>query len=155
MSGFFAHFLTNWAIILLIVYFKWFFFFLYILDNCTLSDMSFAKVSPSLWLVFPFYWHWFLQNRRFWLQWTLKSESESHSVVSNSLRPHGLYSPWNSPGHNTGVDSLSLLQRIFPIQGLNPGLPQCRQADSLPAKPQGKPISYWSSVNFFLGASFV
>ena len=26
-----------------------------------------------------------------------KSESESHSVVSDSLQPHGLYSPWNSP----------------------------------------------------------
>ena len=50
------------------------------------------------------------------------SESESHSVVSNSLWPHGLYSPWNSPGQNTGVGSLSLLQRIFPTQGLNPGL---------------------------------
>ena len=54
-------------------------------------------------------------------------ESESLSVVSNSLQPHGLYSPWNSPGLNTGVDSLSLLQRILPIQGSNPNLPHCRQ----------------------------
>ena len=45
--------------------------------------------------------------------------SESHSVVSDSLWPHGLYSPWNSPGQNT---FLSLLQGIFPTQGLNPGL---------------------------------
>ena len=54
---------------------------------------------------------------------------ESHSVVSHScsLRLHGLYSPWNSPGQNTGVGSLSLLQGIFPIQGLNPGLLHCRQ----------------------------
>ena len=37
------------------------------------------------------------------------SESESHSVVSNSVWPHGLYSPWNSPGQNTGVGSLCLL----------------------------------------------
>ena len=44
-----------------------------------------------------------------------------------TLWPHGLYGPWNSPGHNTGVDSLSLLQGIFPIQGSNPGLPHCRQ----------------------------
>ena len=43
-------------------------------------------------------------------------ESESHSVVSDSLQPHGLCSPWNSPGQNTGVGSLSLLQRIFPTQ---------------------------------------
>ena len=53
--------------------------------------------------------------------------SESRSVVSNSLRPHGLYSPRNSPGQNTGVGRLFLLQRIFPTQGSNPGLPHCRQ----------------------------
>ena len=54
-------------------------------------------------------------------------ESESHSVVSNSLQPHGLNSPWNSPGQNTGVGSLSLLQGIFPTQGLNPGPLHCRR----------------------------
>ena len=47
--------------------------------------------------------------------------------MSDSLRPHGLHSPWNSLGQNTGVGSLSLLQGIFPTQGLNPGLPHCRQ----------------------------
>ena len=68
------------------------------------------------------------------LQWQADSlplshlgESESRSVLSDSLRPHGLYSPWNSPGQNTGVGSLSLLQGIFPTQGLNPGLLHCRQ----------------------------
>ena len=40
---------------------------------------------------------------------------------------HGLYSPWNSPGRNTGLGSLSLLQGIFPTQGSNPGLLHCRQ----------------------------
>ena len=49
-------------------------------------------------------------------------ESESHSVVSDSLQPHGLYSPWNSPGQNTRVGCLSLLQGIFPTQGSNLGL---------------------------------
>ena len=53
-------------------------------------------------------------------------ESESCSVMSNSLWHHGLYSPWNSPGQNAGVGSLSLLQGIFPTQGSNPGLPHCR-----------------------------
>ena len=48
-------------------------------------------------------------------------------VMSDSLRSHGLYSPWNSPCQNTGVGSLSLLQGIFPTQGSNPGLPHCRQ----------------------------
>ena len=55
------------------------------------------------------------------------SESESRSLVSDSLWPHGLYSPWNSPGQNTGVGSLSLLQGIVPTQGSNPGLPYCRR----------------------------
>ena len=40
------------------------------------------------------------------------------SVVSDSLWPHGLYRPWNSPGQNTGVGCFSLLQGIFPTQGL-------------------------------------
>ena len=52
---------------------------------------------------------------------------ESHSVVSDSLWPRGLYSPWNSLGQNTGVNSLSLLQEIFPTRGLNPSLPHCSQ----------------------------
>ena len=36
-------------------------------------------------------------------------------------------SPWYSPGQNTGVGIISLLQGIFPTQGSNPGLPHCRQ----------------------------
>ena len=60
-------------------------------------------------------------------QWTKReSESESRSVVSNSLRPHGLHSPWNCPGQNTGVGSLSLLHGILQTQGSNPGIPHCR-----------------------------
>ena len=43
-----------------------------------------------------------------------------------TLRPYGLYSPWNSPGQNTGVGSLSLLQGIFPIQESKRGLLHCR-----------------------------
>ena len=52
--------------------------------------------------------------------------SEICSIVSDSLWPHGLYSPWNSPGQNTGVCSCSLLQGIFPTQGSNPGLLYCK-----------------------------
>ena len=49
-------------------------------------------------------------------------ESESLSDVQLFVT-HGLYSPWNSPGQNTGVGSLSLLQGIFPTQAVNQGLP--------------------------------
>ena len=55
-----------------------------------------------------------------------ESGSESCSVMSDSLWPQGLYSPWNSPGQNTGVGSLSLLQGIFPTQRSNPGILHCR-----------------------------
>ena len=58
---------------------------------------------------------------------TGEGEDESCSVVSDSLRPHGLYSPWNSLDQNTGVGSLSLFQRIFPAQESNQDLLNCRQ----------------------------
>ena len=48
------------------------------------------------------------------------------------------YSPSNSPGQNTGVSGLSLLQVIFPTQGSEPRSPTL-QADSLPAESQGSP----------------
>ena len=65
-------------------------------------------------------------------------ENVNHSVVSNSLQPHGLYSPWYSLGQNTGVGSLSLLRGIFPNPGIKLRSPTL-QADSLPSEPQGKP----------------
>ena len=43
--------------------------------------------------------------------------NESCSLVSDSLQPHRLYSPWDSPGQSTGAGSLSLLQGIFPTWG--------------------------------------
>ena len=93
-----------------------------------------------------------------------EKESESHSVVSNSLWPHGLYSPWNGdlpypgieprppalqmdsllaerPGKpkNTRMASLFLLHGIFLTQGLNQAS-LALQADSLLAELSGKPL---------------
>ena len=48
--------------------------------------------------------------------------SSKYNGSAMTLWPHGLYSPWNSPGQNIGMGSLSLLQGIFPTQGSNPGL---------------------------------
>ena len=69
----------------------------------------------------------YLRHRGIFFYSSQHSESESCSVMSDSLWPHGLYSSWNSSGQNTGVGSHSLLQGIFPIQGSNPGLPRCRR----------------------------
>ena len=68
-----------------------------------------------------------------------RSESESHSVVSSSLRPHGLYSTWNSPGQNIGVGCHFFLQGIFltPGTGLTcPALPDRFFATEAPGKTQ-------------------
>ena len=67
-----------------------------------------------------------------------ESESESHSVVSNSLQTRGLYTPWNSPAQNTVVGSLSLSLGDLPNPGIKPRSPTL-QVDSLPAEPQRKP----------------
>ena len=73
----------------------------------------------------------------------VKSESINHSVVSDSLRLHGLQSarllfPWNSAGKNNGVGSQfpSLGNLLDP--GMEPGS-SALQADSLSSQPPGKP----------------
>ena len=82
------------------------------------------------------------------------SESESSSVVSDSLWPHGLYRSWNPPGQNTEVGSLSLLQGIFPTQGSNPSLPHCRQI-LYQLNHKGSPrILEWVASLFSSGSSW-
>ena len=80
--------------------------------------------------------------------------SESRSVMSDSLwESMGLYSPWHSPGQNTGVGSLSLLQGIFPTHGLNPGLLHCRQI-LYQLSHKGRPrILEWVAYPFSSGSS--
>ena len=80
-------------------------------------------------------------------------ESESCLVMSDSLPPHGLYSPWNSPGQNTGVGSLSLLQGIFPTQGLNPGLLHCRWIFYQLSHEGSPSILEWVAYPFSSGSS--
>ena len=84
---------------------------------------------------------------------TFQSESESHSVVPDSLRPRGLYSPWISPAHNTGVGSRSLLQGIFPTQESNPGLLHCRWILYQPTHKGSPRILEWAAYLFSSGSS--
>ena len=58
--------------------------------------------------------------------------------MSDSLQPRGLYSPWSSPGQNTGVSGLSLSPGDLPNPGIEPGCPAL-QADSLSTELQEKP----------------
>ena len=85
---------------------------------------------------------------------SVKSETVSHSILSDSSRAHGLQParllcPWDSPGKNTGVGRHSLLQGIFPTQGSNTCLLRLMhwQANSLPTEPLGKPHFIYLSVH--------
>ena len=73
--------------------------------------------------------------------------------MSDSLRPHRLYSPWNSPGQNTGVGSCSLLQGIFQTQRLNPGLPHCRRILYHLSHQGSSRILEWVAYPFSRGSS--
>ena len=61
------------------------------------------------------------------LKYVHESENERFSVMSDSLQPCGLYSPWHFLGKNTGVGSLSPLQGIFLTQESNQSLLHFRQ----------------------------
>ena len=78
-------------------------------------------------------------------------KSERWSVMSNSLPPHGPYSPWSYLGQNTGVGSLSFLQRIFPTQGLNPGLLHCRWILNQLSHKGSPRILEWVAYPFSVG----
>ena len=88
------------------------------------------------------------------MPWRDSKEKVKVTQLRPTLRLHELYSPWNSPGQNTGVGSLSLLQGIFPTQGLNPGLPYCRWI-LYQLSHQGSPrILEWVAFSFSSGSSW-
>ena len=75
--------------------------------------------------------------------------------MSDSLWPHGLYSPWNSPGQNTGVVSRFLPQGNVPTQGLNPGLLHCRQILYQLSHMGSARILEWVAYPFSRGSSWL
>ena len=88
-------------------------------NNCLLLFKSERKRFLSGWggeqMQKRFSRKWYAQiNSRGLFEIRLVKESESYSIMSYSLRPHGVHSPWVSPDQNTGVGSCPLLQGIFP-----------------------------------------
>ena len=79
----------------------------------------------------------------------MRTHACAHSVISGSLRPHGLWPtrllcPWDFPVKNTGVGSHFLLQQIFLTQGSNPG-PLHRQVGSISTEPPEKLKASWGT----------
>ena len=106
---------------ILIILFKWAliilcFMFTHGNYNQRMIRMKTGNSNTMSVIAYCYQWHYCQR------QWKWKPLSRV-----DSLWPHGLYSPWNSPGQNTGVGSLPLLQGVFPTQESNPGLPHCRQ----------------------------
>ena len=111
------------------------------------NDTEVSSSCDQLSLLKPFIHHLYCFRRslclarvpkdheRTWLFFS-PAWSAGPSVVSDTWQPHGL--PWDSPGQNSGVGSLSFLQGNLPNPGIEPRSPTL-QADSLPAEPPGKP----------------
>ena len=119
------------------------------LQSCVLSPWL---LSSLIWLVIMVCMLTGVGNSKRCSQ--IWKESERHSVVSDSLWPHELYSPWNSPGQNTGVGCLSLLQGIFPTQGLNPGLLHCRRILYQLSHKENLRMLEWVAFPFSKGSSW-
>ena len=91
--------------------------FLYFQSVCAISGGL-----PLMVFVPCFFWDSLHPNA---LITSLFGEEVTVPQLCPTLQLHGLYSPWNSPGQNTGVGCHFLLQGIFPTQGSNPGLLHC------------------------------
>ena len=74
-------------------------------------------LSPSPWQIPTFLGHTYFVG-----DWIIPEKWKLLSCVQLFVTPWTVYSPWNSPGQNTGVGSLSLLQGIFPTQESNQDL---------------------------------
>ena len=116
--------------------------------SCPLAwTFSLGKELINLWFIFffnSFFFFLFLQCVGFChtITWNWKSLSRVQLFST-----HGLYSPWNSPGQNTGVGSHSLLQGIFPTQGSNPCLLHCRRI-LYQLSHKGSPTVMWVSHDY-------
>ena len=69
----------------------------------------------------------FLVWAEVWVHYLKVTQSCPTLLQRHGLQPSSFLCPWNSAGQSTGVGSHSLLHGIFPTQGLNPGLPDCRR----------------------------
>ena len=119
--------------------------------KCPLSDIQFANIfSISMGCLFTFLIVSF-EAQKFSILMKVKVKVAQFCPTLCSVQ---LYSPWNSPGQNTRVGSLSLLQGIFPTQGLNLGLLHCRQFLYHRSYKGSPKILEWVAYPFCSGSSW-
>ena len=109
------------------------------------SDMTeqLTHKTMGFFVVVVLFHHWsilweFLHNQSYYL----RTEVKVAQLYPTLCNPMDYYSPWNSPGQSTSMGSVSLLQGIFPTQGLNRDLPHCRRILY--------PLSHKGKLYFFL-----
>ena len=109
---------------------------------------TYPRALPIYWVLLTMYCNWIFRSLYLPRSCKIFKKSESRSTMSDSLRLHGLYGPWNSPGQNTGVGSPFLLYGIFPTHKSNPGLPHCRQIVYQPSHKESPRIMEWVDYPF-------
>ena len=125
-----------------------------ILTHLPLSDLTWKKEQSSSLSSFPRLENLCEPRVGRPCNTTIKCIYANTSTKWKSLSCVQLFvSPWNSPGQKAGMDSLSLIQEIFPTQGWNPDLPHCRQI-LYQLSHKGSPgILDWVSYPFSRGPS--
>ena len=103
--------------------------------------------------------HWsilweFLHNQSYYLRTEVKMKVKAAQSCLTLCNPMDYYNPWNSPGQNTRVGSLSLLQGIFPAQGQKPSLPPCSQILYQLSHKGSLRILEWVAYPFSSGSSW-
>ena len=127
------------------------------LPGLCVSSMPWASCCSPHWMVLMLFVCWTcrcLENCEILCKCgLLKVKMKVAQSCQTLCDPMNLYSPWNSPGQNTGVGRLSLLQGIFPTQGLNPSLPHYRQILYQLSHKRSPRIREWVAYPFSRGSS--
>ena len=91
-----------------------------------------------IFLIFKSFWEIGLLGKYKWniCMHAHTAESESRSDVPDCLQPHGLYSPWNSPGRILKWIAIRFSRGSSQIRGRTQA--RSLRADSSPAEPPGK-----------------
>ena len=93
---------------------------------------------------------WFITEHQTWAPCQVKVAQWYLTLQPRGLEPARLLCPWDSPGKDIGVGSLSLIQGMLPTQVSNPGLPHCRRIISCLSHQQALCLLQWISTGYLI-----